>query len=158
MRHAMSIAGFALALSVLAVGCAGPSTHAGSALAPAGEAAAANGSDLTGTWRGSFYQVATGDSGLIHGDIVSRISGDGTYKTTWTTRLVAGSSRGGRLEMAGTVGAAGSNVMFNDSRSGARMTLKRDGDVLYGVTMDPATKRVTVAVELHKVAPTIEAP
>ena len=48
--------------------------------------------------------------------------------------------------------------MFNDSRSGSRMTLRRDGDTLYGVTIDPATKRVTVAVELHRVHTTPEAP
>jgi len=54
--------------------------------------------------------------------------------------------------MSGTVVANGSSVMFNDARSGSRMTLKRDGDTLYGITIDPATKRVTVAVELHKVS------
>jgi hypothetical protein len=48
--------------------------------------------------------------------------------------------------------------MFNNARSGSRMTLKRDGDTLYGVTIDPATRRVTVAVELHRVAATPEAP
>ena len=52
----------------------------------------------------------------------------------------------------------GSRVMFNDSSSGSRMTLKRAGDTLYGITIDPATKRVTVAVELHKVHTGHEAP
>ena len=67
----------------------------------------------------------TGDSGWIRGDVVTQIDGDGTYKTTWTTHLVAGSARGGKLEMTGTVVANGSRVMFNDSRSRARMTLTR---------------------------------
>ena len=38
------------------------------------------------------------------------------------------------------------------------MTLTRDGDTLYGVTIDPATRRVTVAVELHRVTAAPEAP
>jgi len=72
--------------------------------------------------------------------------------------MVAGSARGGRLEMAGTVGATALGVMFNESSSGSRMTLKHVGDTLYGVTIDPATKRVSVAVELHKVHTVPEAP
>ena len=60
--------------------------------------------------------------------------------------------------MSGTVVANGSRVMFNDSSSGSRMTLKRAGGTLYGITIDPATKRVTVAVELHKVHTGHEAP
>ena len=158
MRQPTSIIRLAVTLIVLATGCAGPATEVGSALARPGGSASANGADLEGTWRGSFGQVMTGDSGYIHGDIVCLINGDGTYKTTWTTRLVAGSARGGRLEMSGTVVANGSRVMFNESASGSRMTLKRAGDTLYGVTIDPATKRVSVAVELHKVHTPPEAP
>jgi hypothetical protein len=47
--------------------------------------------------------------------------------------------------------------MFNEL-SGARMTLSRSGDTLYGVMVDPATKRVTVGVELHKAHTVPEAP
>src|SRR5262249_56109719 len=86
-------------------------------------AASVKESDLKGTWRGSFGQVMTGDSGQVHGDIVTRINDDGTYKTTWTTKLVAGSSRGGRLEMAGTVVADGSYVNFTDAPSRRRPPL-----------------------------------
>ena len=60
-----------------------------------GGSGSANGADLKGTWRGSFEGVNTGDSGRIHGDIVCQINDDGTYKTTWVTRPVAGSTRGG---------------------------------------------------------------
>jgi hypothetical protein len=60
--------------------------------------------------------------------------------------------------MSGTVVANGSRVIFNDARSGPRMTLTRDGDTLYGVTIDPATRRVTVAVELQRVTAAPEAP
>ena len=158
MTRTSSIIGLAVAVIVLASGCAGRGAEIGSALPRPEGPAAANGADLTGTWRGSFGQVMTGDSGWIRGDVVTQINADGTYKTTWTTQLVAGSSRGGKLEMTGTVATNGSRVMFNDSRSNARMTLTRDGDTLYGVTIDPGTKRVYVAVDLHKVQAAPEAP
>ena len=157
MRQSMSVGALALALVILA-GCARSSTHAASTLAAADASASVKESDLTGTWRGSFGQVMTGDSGQVHGDILTLINGDGTYKTTWTTKLVAGSSRGGRLEMTGSVVTDGSYVMFTDARSGARMTLRHEGDVLYGVTIDPAGRRVTVAIDLHKVSASPEAP
>ena len=148
----------AVVMTVFVTGCA---THRGEAVSSAAQsegAALAKESDLKGTWRGSFGQVTTGDSGQIHGNVLTQINGDGTYKTTWTTLLVAGSARGGQMELAGTVRAQGTNVTFDDARSGRRITLKRDGDTLYGVTIDPATKRVTVAVELHKVSSEVQAP
>jgi hypothetical protein len=158
MKGPMSMMAFALVLIVLAAGCASHgSTEPGSAM-PRPDTSVPTKSDLAGTWRGSFGQVMTGDSGLIQGEIESQIKDDGTYTTTWITQLVAGSARAGRLEMAGTVVANGSHVMFNDARSGSRMTLKRDGDTLYGVTIDPATRRVTVAVELHRVTAVPQAP
>ena len=86
-----------------------------------------------------------------------QINDDGTYKTTWVTRLVAGSSRGGRLEMSGYVVERGKRVMFNNS-SGSRITLRHVGDTLYGVAIDPAAKRVSVAIELRKVHTVPEAP
>jgi hypothetical protein len=154
---------FAVVLMVLVTGCA---QHGGEAVSAAAqsEGSALPGSALpkdnalTGMWQGSFGQVQTGDSGLVHGDILCQINKDGTYTTTWTTKLVAGSSRRKELQMTGTVLARGSSVSFDDSRSGSRMTLRRDGDTLYGVTIDPQTKRVTVAVELHKVPTAPQAP
>jgi hypothetical protein len=153
-----SIVGLAVIVIVLATGCVGRGADGASALPRPEGPASANGADLAGTWRGSFGQVMTGDSGWVRGDILTQIKSDGTYTTTWTTLLVAGSSRGGKLEMTGTVVANGSRVMFNDARSGARMTLTRDGDTLYGVTIDPGTRRVYVAVDLHKVQAAPEAP
>ena len=158
MKQPTSIIRVALAVMVLATGCAGQGAEVGSALTHPGSSASANGADLKGAWQGSFWQVGVGDGGHIHGDIVCQINGDGTYNTTWITRLVAGSARGGRLAMSRPVVANGSRVMFNDSSSGSRMTLKRAGDTLYGITIDPATTRVTVAVELHKVHAVHEAP
>jgi len=87
---------------------------------------------------------------------VCQINDDGTYKTTWVTRMVAGSSRGGRLEMSGYVVERGKRVMFNNS-SESRITLRHVGDTLYGVAIVPAG-RVSVAVELRKVHTVPEAP
>src|SRR2546422_6646841 len=101
MRQPTSIIRLAVTLIVLATGCAGPGTEVGSALARPGGSASANGGDLKGTWRGSFGQVMTGDSGHIYGDIVCLINEDGTYKTTWTPRLVAGAGGGGTSRTAG---------------------------------------------------------
>jgi len=107
--------------------------------------------ELPGNWRGTFSQTAqVGDSGYIHGDIEVQIASDGTYKMTWMTQLTAGSSRGGKMEMSGTVAADGARVTFLDP-SRTHTTLKRDGDTMYGVMVDPAGKRVQLALDLHKV-------
>ncbi len=50
--------------------------------------------------------------------------------------------------MSSTVVARGKRVMFNRSL-GSRITLRHVGDILYGVAVDPAAKRVTVAIELR---------
>jgi len=101
-------------------------------------------------WRGDL------DSGRIHGDIECQIKDDGTYQMTWTTGLVAGSTRGGRVVMSGTVVEKAGFVEFNESESGTRTTLSHRGNTLYGVRIDPGTKRVSVAVELQRVS--IESP
>src|SRR6266446_4023216 len=98
MRQPMFIIRLALALIVLASGCAAPTAEVGSVLTQPGGSGSANGADLKGTWRGSFEGVNTGDSGRIHGDIACQINDDGTYKTTWVTRPVAGSTRGADLK------------------------------------------------------------
>jgi len=138
-QHRSIIPG-AVALIMLATGCAGPDAEARSA------------AHLKGTWRGSFGQVMAGDPGHAHGEIVCHINADGTYKT-WITRSVAASASRRRLEISGTFVANGPSVMLNAPRFGSRMVLKHDGDTLYGLAIDRTTKRITVAVvELRKVA------
>lgn len=157
MRRSIFIARLAVAAIVLLTGCAGPSGGVGSGSSHPDGVAHANGDALKGTWRGVFEQVQTGDSGRIHGDLECQIKEDGTYQMTWTTDLVAGSTRGGRVVMSGTVAADGNLVSFDEPTSGSRTTLRRVGDTLYGVRVDPGTKRVSVSVEMHRmVAP--EAP
>jgi len=57
---------------------------------------------------------------------------------------------------SGRVVADGSRDVFTDAK-GSQMVLKRDGNDLYGVMLDPAGQRATVAVELHRV-PDVQAP
>src|ERR671937_265213 len=79
-----SIVGLAVIVIVLATGCVGRGADGASALPRPEGPASANGADLAGTWRGSFGQVMTGDSGWVRGDILTQIKSDGTYTTTWT--------------------------------------------------------------------------
>ena len=147
---------FAVAMIAFVTGCAAPMSGVGSGSSQADGAASVKEAGLEGTWRGVFEQVQTGDSRRIHGGIVCEIKGDGTYKMTWTTDLVAGSTRGGGVVISGTVGENGNFVSFDEPSSGTRTTLRRVGDTLYGVRTDPGTKRVSVSVEMHRVIP--EAP
>src|SRR5438445_11691392 len=131
MKRPMSVMALALVLIVFAAGCAGRgSTELGSAM-PRTDASVPTKSDLAGMWRGSFGQVMTGDSGLIHGEIESQIKNDGTYTTAWIAQLVAGSARAGRLELSGTVVANRSRVIFHAARSAPRMTPTRRGGTPY---------------------------
>ena len=156
MRRLVNIGQIVAVVILLATGCAEQSSQVGSTPAQDGAVASANGSKLAGTWRGAFDQVQTGDSGRIHGDIECQIKDDGTYQMTWTTGLVAGSTRGGRVVMSGTVVEKAGLVEFNESESGTRTTLSHRGNTLYGVRIDPGTKRVSVSVELQRVS--IESP
>ena len=132
-------------------GCAGQGTRDTSTAAIPVATDAANAHWLTGTWRGDFYQTGIGDAGLVTGDIDCQINDDGTYKLVWSTRLVAGSSRENRMEMRGSVTASGNSAVFDDSK-GARLTLQRSGDKLYGIWRDPNGKRANVQVQMTKVS------
>ncbi|HKC06590.1 MAG TPA: hypothetical protein VKJ67_06995 [Methylomirabilota bacterium] len=126
-----------IVLIVIALGCAG--RGAGTITAPA---------EFAGTWLGTFWQVNAGDTGYIHGDLAFELRPDGRYAGTWTTRVVAGSSRGGTTQVAGRYTVAGGRVTLIDSR---RLTPRRAGETLYGVTVDPGSGR-TVQVRLDRTA------
>jgi hypothetical protein len=74
---------------------------------------------------------------------------DGTYSGTWTTQVVAGSSRGSRIETSGRAAATGGAVAFTES-SGYTFTLRHVGDELYGMRKDPVSGR-TISVRLERV-------
>jgi hypothetical protein len=126
-----------IALIALATGCAAPARTLDSASSAA----------LVGTWRGYYRQVNAGNTGHVHGDIELRINEDGTYVGTWSSQQVAGSTRTGSTNMAGKVVVNGSQVILQDWR---HLSLKRDGDMLYGLTMAPGTA-LTLSVYLEKV-------
>jgi hypothetical protein len=102
--------------------------------------------ELAGTWLGTFWQVNAGDTGYIHGDLVFDFKEDGTYTGTWTTRVVAGSSRGGSLQVGGRFAVEGDRVVLTDGR---RLTLRRAGDTLYGISVDPGSGR-TIQIRLER--------
>jgi hypothetical protein len=113
-----------IVLIVIALGCAGQGGRTASSTA-----------ELTGTWLGTFWQVNAGDTGYIHGDLVFDFKEDGSYTGTWTTRVVAGSSRGGSLQVGGHFAVEDDRVVLTDGR---RLTLRRAGDTLYGISWIPA--------------------
>jgi len=132
-----------IALMPLVMACTGPSP---SPAAP-GSSVTTEVAGLAGQWRGYYRQVTAGDTGYVHGDIDLRIKEDGTYAGTWSNRQVAGSTRAGRTDMAGTVVASGNRVILRDWRD---LILKRTGETLYGLTTDPGTAR-TLSVYLERV-------
>jgi len=101
-----------------------------------------------GTWHGVFEQVGVGDTGQVQGDIECEIREDGSYRATWTTERVAGSSRGTRAETSGRVIANSQGLTFSEA-GGSSFTLKRRGGTLYGIRKDPVSGR-TIAVELGR--------
>lgn len=105
--------------------------------------------DLAGSWRGSFWQVNAGNTGYVHGDVELEVNHDGSYRETFTTRQVAGSSRAGRHESSGAVAvnSKGNRVTLKDWR---RTTLRDNGDVLHGIMIDPRSGQ-TIAIRLAKV-------
>jgi hypothetical protein len=128
---------------VFVMGCASPSP---SATRPSGSAST-DVAGLAGKWRGYYRQISAGDTGYVHGDIDLQINDNGTYAGTWSNRQVAGSTRASRTDMAGTVVVNGNQVVLQDWR---RLILKRTGDMLYGLTIDPGTAR-TLSVYLERV-------
>jgi hypothetical protein len=114
---------------------------------------ASSGATLAGRWQGYFMNTASvGDSRFIHGDDQLQFNEDGTYAGTRTTRLVAGSSRGGQSKLAGRIVANERRVTRVDD-AGCDLTLTRKGNVLYGVSADPGTEW-PIMVDIEKVQST----
>jgi hypothetical protein len=126
-----------IVLLVIALGCAGSRD----ATAPSSGSA-----EVAGTWRGTFWQVNAGDTGYIHGELSFDFKEDGHYTGGWTTYVVAGSSRGGTSQVAGRFAVTGDRVILTDWRD---LVLRRAGDTLYGLTVDPGSGR-TIQVRLER--------
>ena len=132
----------AIAVVALVVGCAGPtasstSRPAASALTPP--------SELAGTWAGTVG--ASGASSSDEGQCVVQIAEDDTYTATCGPN--AGADNVANMSTSsGTVVTQGHRVTFRNSQ-GARVTLVRSGNTLYGMAKDPSSGR-TVLIKLER--------
>jgi len=129
-------------------GCAGPSTiteTAGKTAGP-GTVAAAEASDLTGTWHG-LYAWPGGTYWPDDATGTLQINPDGTF-----TAKVIPSPGANNLAKAstwsGTVEVTGNRVVLRSSK-GPSVSLTRKGDRLYGITQDPIVE-VPVTISLQR--------
>lgn len=119
-------------LSLIAVGCAGPSTETGAGLADAA-ASSSSATALCGTWQGSYWYVAGDHTSMSGSALTLQVGGDSTYTLKW----------GNRPPSAGTVAIQGNHVILHDA-SGSQVTLVHSGEKLYGVTRDSMNGRATM--------------
>jgi hypothetical protein len=128
----------AAAMLMFGAGSAGQSAWADSALTAPATHSYGVPSGLSGTWHGTFQEIAAPNR-EVQGRITIRINDDGTFTATSPTRP----------QVSGTVAAQGNRVIFQ-SLKGARMTLMRSGNTLYGLSEDQATEAL-VTLRLEKV-------
>ncbi len=120
-------------LSVVALGCAGPTTESGNRLADA-TASSSPVSNLCGTWSGFYWNVAGDHMSQSGNALTLQIGGDSTYTFKW----------GNRSPITGKVAFQGNRVILQDV-AGSDITLaRRSGDTLYGLTRDSANGRATM--------------
>ena len=133
MRYHRALTGITTALlSVIALGCAGPTTDGGSRLADA--TASSQASHLCGTWSGFYWNVAGDHMSQSGNALTLQIGGDSTYTFKW----------GNRSPITGKVAFEGNRVVLQDV-AGSDITLaRRSGDTLYGMTRDSANGRATM--------------
>lgn len=136
--HVLLIAVVALA------GCAAPGARvpAGGLVASASPA----GSDLTGTWAGS-YGWPGGSYWPDDGLCTLRIEADGTFHAV-VTPAPGANNLAKASTWSGTADAAGHHVILR-STAGPSVTLVRDGDRLYGVVRDPIVA-VPIAISFER--------
>jgi hypothetical protein len=134
------------ALLALVAGCAGPSARIGfPASGPV--FAAFDPNDLSGTWRGSFGQVAA-SLYMDEAECILRIDEDGTFTATvrpakhGTNNLAKASTWSGTLVMSG-------NRITLRSSQGPWVTLIRSSSSLYGVAEDPLVG-ATIAMRFER--------
>ena len=97
--------------------------------------------ELTGTWRGEFYQV--GADSMLEGQLTLEIKEDAT------NRLVVRRSGGGVVTESGTVTMRGLDVTLK-SDSGYWTPLSRSGDTLYGMTLHTTGRPIKLFVEWER--------
>ena len=136
-----------LGLVALVAGCAGPSANMASDASGPLAVAFAPGSDLTGTWRGSFTQVGA-VLYIDDADVVLQIKEDGTFVET-VTRSKSGTNNLAKSgTWTGTVARSGNWITLRSSQ-GPWLTLVRKGNTLYTVAEDPLVE-ATIMLTLEK--------
>ena len=138
-HHRFATGLFGVALFVLVAGCVGPNAASLASNPVATDLARASG--LAGTWHGdfgwigaSFYEDET--------RITLRIEEDGTFTAT-LTRNGGANNLAKATTWAGTAVTRGKRVTLRNSKGPwgwVTLVRSRDGNVLYGVASDPATK------------------
>jgi len=120
-------------LSVIALGCAGPTTDSSSRLADA-TASSSPLSSLCGTWSGWSWNVSqefTSQNGNV---LTLQIGGDSTYTFKW----------GNRSPITGKVAFQGNRVILQDVAGSDISLARRSDDALYAMTRDSANGRATM--------------
>jgi hypothetical protein len=135
-----------LGLAALVAGCAGPTARMASDASGLTVAALSPGSELAGTWRGSFTQVGavlyTDD-----GDVVLQIKEDGTFVAR-VSRSKAGTNNLAKSgTWTGTVISSGNRITLRSSQ-GPWVRLIRSGNSLYAVAEDPLVE-ATIMLRLE---------
>jgi hypothetical protein len=142
---------FASILSMLVVvaliaGCAVPSVDQ-SISRPAAFAG-----DLAGTWQGSFWWLG-GAFYADEGSLLVQIKEDGTFTATMTPTGAA-NNIAKASSWSGMVSQSGRRVVFDVAKGSwpAWSSLTRSGDMLYGVTTNPATG-ANIGIKLERASP-----
>ncbi len=119
----------------LAAGCATQGTDAVASRTVSDASRSTVPQELVGTWNGSFRPIGGADGGGgngMAGDMTLEIKDDGTYKMI-STRRGRGDAAGKVSNDSGVVVANGRRITLKSS-SGQWISLRRDGDALYGVS------------------------
>ena len=134
MTHHPVLTGITTALlSVIVMGCAGPTSTSGVGLADA-TASSSPASDLCGTWSGFYWYVAGDHMSQSGNALTLQIGGDSTYTFKW----------GNRPPITGKVAFERDRVTLQDVAGSDITFARRSGDALYGMARDSANGRATM--------------
>jgi hypothetical protein len=137
-----------ISLVALVAGCVGPEAGmSGDASAPV-TAALAPDRDLTGTWRGSFSQVAASQY-EDEANFTLEIKDDGTFTATIKPSKSGTNNLAKPVTWSGTVVRSGNRIVLRSSQEQWISLSRSGGDTLYGVIEDPMVEAV-VTVTLKR--------
>jgi len=107
-----------------------------------------NAAPLARTWRGTATETPGIYSGPAVAKLTVQLNADGTFTESWKQGDKELTSSGTWREQGDLI------IMTSSEPMRPRMTLRRRGDVLYGVAMEelPTGRATTTAIELHPAA------